>query len=113
MAEVNLTVNGAQYEISCEPGQEVRLQELGVRIDGKVNEIRQVVGQAGQSRLFLMAALMMLDEAESGVGAAPPSSAEDDDIVSKAQDYVADVYDQLAGRLDKISTSLEKASVND
>ena len=98
MSEVTLTINGADYEIACEPGQEDRLRELGARMDLKVSEIAENAGQAGQSRMWLMAALMLIDEIEEARSAGGS--------VEQAQDYVADVFDQMADRINKIADRL-------
>ena len=62
MATVNVTVNGRVYGVGCEDGQEAHVEALAREFDRQVQEVGQQVGQVGDLRLFLMAALMGADE---------------------------------------------------
>jgi len=60
MAQVTLSVNGRPYVVGCEDGQEAHLTELARLFDAQVRQVSQDVGQLGETRLFLMAALLRL-----------------------------------------------------
>lgn len=62
MAQVTLSVNGRPYVVGCEDGQESHLTELARLFDEQVRQVSRDVGQLGETRLFLMAALMLADE---------------------------------------------------
>ena len=62
MAQVNVTVNKQSFRIACEDGQEDRLLDLAKILDNKVSELVGQVGQVGQNRLLVMAALVIADE---------------------------------------------------
>ena len=62
MAQVTLSVNGRPYAVGCEDGQEAHLTELARLFDTQVRQVSQDVGQLGETRLFLMAALLLADE---------------------------------------------------
>ncbi|MBV8133041.1 MAG: cell division protein ZapA [Alphaproteobacteria bacterium] len=62
MGQVNLTINGRSYAITCDDGQEGRIRRLGQYIDAKVAEFVGSVGQVGEARLLLLAALVIADE---------------------------------------------------
>ena len=62
MGQVNLTVNGHPFAVTCEDGQEGRIRRLGQYIDGKVAEFVGSIGQVGEARLLLLAALVIADE---------------------------------------------------
>ena len=62
MAQVTLSVNGRPYVVGCEDGQEAHLTELARLFDTQVRQVSQDVGQLGETRLFLMAALLLADE---------------------------------------------------
>ncbi|MBP2157711.1 MULTISPECIES: cell division protein ZapA [Asticcacaulis] len=62
MAEVTVKVNGKPYTIGCADGQESRVQELARVFDEHVGMVVSDVGSIGEVRLFLMAALLMIDE---------------------------------------------------
>jgi cell division protein ZapA len=62
MAQVTLMVNGRPYAVGCEDGQEQRLKELAGLFDRQVRQVAQDLGQLGETRLFLMGALLLADE---------------------------------------------------
>lgn len=61
MPLVNVTVNDRSYAIACDEGEEDHLRELAAHVDSKVKELAETVGQAGEPRLLLMAALVISD----------------------------------------------------
>lgn len=62
MAQVEVTVNGRVYKITCDNGQEGRLQQLAGYFDRHVVQLSRELGQIGDSRLMLLAALTVCDE---------------------------------------------------
>jgi cell division protein ZapA len=62
MATVNVIVNGRPYSVGCEDGQEAHVAALARDFDRQVKEVGSQVGQVGDLRLFLMAALVTADE---------------------------------------------------
>jgi cell division protein ZapA len=62
MAVVNVMVNGRAYTIACDDGEEDHLRDLAAHVDGRVKELLSSVGQVGDSRLLLMAALLITDD---------------------------------------------------
>ena len=62
MAQVNLKINGRDYLVACEDGEENQLTFLAEYIDHQVENLVKSVGQVGEARLLLMASLMLADE---------------------------------------------------
>jgi cell division protein ZapA len=62
MAQINVEVNGRPYAVGCEDGQEQHLIELARIFDRQVRQVSQDMGQLGDTRLFLMGALLLADE---------------------------------------------------
>lgn len=62
MAQVSVQLNGKSYTVGCEDGQESHLLELARLFDAQVRQVSHSVGQLGETRLFMMAGLMMADE---------------------------------------------------
>jgi cell division protein ZapA len=62
MAQINVEVNGRPYAVGCEDGQEQHLTELAKMFDHQVRQVGQDMGQLGDTRLFLMGALLLADE---------------------------------------------------
>ena len=62
MAQINSTIAGRQFRLACEDGQEEHLQELTKDIDQRIISLRRKFGEIGDTRLTVMAALMVADE---------------------------------------------------
>jgi cell division protein ZapA len=62
MAQVDITVNGRVYKVTCDNGQEQRLQQLANYFDRHVNRLAGELGQIGDARLMLLSALTVCDE---------------------------------------------------
>jgi cell division protein ZapA len=62
MAQLTIEVNGRPYVVGCEDGQEPHLREIAKLFDSQVRQIANDVGALGETRLFLMGALMLADE---------------------------------------------------
>ena len=64
MAKVSLRINGKQYALGCDDGEEERLTLLGNMLDTRVSQLADQFGQIGDLRLMVMAGITMLDEME-------------------------------------------------
>lgn len=62
MAQVNIAINGQSYTVTCDDGQETRLQELAAYFDSHVSRLTGQVGNISDSRLMLLAGLTICDE---------------------------------------------------
>jgi cell division protein ZapA len=62
MSHVNVTINGRQYRMACEEGQEARLLKLAESMESRVESLRGKFGEIGDARLTVMAALTVCDE---------------------------------------------------
>jgi len=67
MAHVSVTINGRQYRMACDDGQENHLARLAYELDQRIARLRADFGEIGDMRLTVMAALIVSDElAEMG-----------------------------------------------
>ena len=97
MAQVDITVNNQNFLIACEDGQEDRLMDLSKIVDDKVGELAAQVGQVGQTRLLVMAALVIADELvdlRETVKLTP---------VQKSDDTAVACIEELSKRIEKIA----------
>jgi len=62
MNHVNVTINGRQYRMACEEGQEARLLKLSESLETRIESLRGKFGEIGDARLTVMAALTVCDE---------------------------------------------------
>ncbi len=62
MAQVDIMVNDRLFKVTCEDGQEERLERLAAHFDRHVQDLSRDLGQIGDTRLFLLSALTICDE---------------------------------------------------
>ena len=62
MNHINVTINGRQYRMACEEGQEVQLLRLAESLESRIATLRGKFGEIGDARLIVMAALTVCDE---------------------------------------------------
>ena len=64
MAEVDITINGRSYRISCKDGEEERIKSLATLINNQVQKLSDKIGQLGEARMILLASLVLLDKSD-------------------------------------------------
>jgi len=62
MANVNVKFNNKEYLLSCDEGQEENLKELAHYLDSKYNNLKKNLGNIGEGKLLLIAAIQMVDD---------------------------------------------------
>ena len=62
MANVNIKFNNKEYLLSCDEGQEENLKELANYLDSKYNNLKKNLGNIGEGKLLLIAAIQMVDD---------------------------------------------------
>ena len=62
MANVSIKFNGKEYLLSCDDGQEEHLEELSLRLNNKFEELKQKLGNIGESKLLLISSITIMDE---------------------------------------------------
>ena len=105
MAQVSVTINGRNYRIACDDGQEAHLTKLAEYIDKRVVELVEAVGQIGDTRLMVMAGLLIADElsdAYDELAALKKNGTETADA-----DAIAANVEALAERIEAIAARLE------
>ena len=64
MAEVDISINGRSYRISCKNGEEERVKSLATLINNQVQKLTEKIGQLGEARMILLASLVLLDKSD-------------------------------------------------
>lgn len=62
MPSVSVSINGKNYRMACDEGQETHLEMLAAEFDGYVNNLKGSFGEIGDQRLTVMAGVMVTDE---------------------------------------------------
>ncbi len=114
MAQVTVSVNGRRYTVGCDDGEEEHVEYLAEFIDKRVRELVEAVGQVGEERLLVMAALLIaedLDQAYSEIEALRARAAGAKEAVRSEPPGGAPeaAVESLAERLESIAAQLENA----
>ena len=113
MPLVNVMVNSRAYTIACDEGEEEHLKDLAAHVDAKAREVLGSVGQVGDTRLLLMAALLIADEhldMSGKAGAGAESEKQSMHLHAEAaESATADMLESAAKRLEDIAARLAHA----
>ena len=108
MPLVNVMVNSRAYTIACDDGEEDHLRALAATVDAKTREVLSSVGQVGDTRLLLMAALLIADEHHGGKNDVVDHTAGHQALPAELEAQVKLAEEQNAAALDQASARLEK-----
>ncbi len=113
MSHLSITINGQNYTIACDDGQEDRIRDLAAGNDTKIQSLVGEEGQVGDNRLLVMAGLLVADELAELKEAAQNSPAQKGsaakDSASGDSTNPAEGIDHLAQRIEAIASRLEQS----
>lgn len=122
MAHVTADIAGRQFRLACEDGQEEHLQALARDIDTRIIDLRRKFGEIGDTRLTVMAALMVADElSEAGrklrlmeeeIAALQDARVVSSDRAKAASAAVVNAFNSAAERLEGITRKLNQTLGN-
>lgn len=98
MGKVSITVNGRAFAVGCEDGEEEAVAALGRQFDAHVSALAGQVGQIGDVRLFLMAALVLADHLR-----------ESERTIETLKSQIAQLQSHGGGKADKRAQAIEEA----
>ncbi len=118
MAAVIVTIAGRTYRLSCDDGEEPRLEELARYVEGKIFAMKDNFKEIGEPRIVVMAALAIADESmdsrgkvETLEGEAAALRAELDaarKTIAELEEKVATALEDAARRIEALSADLQK-----
>jgi cell division protein ZapA len=109
MAQVEIRVNGREYKVTCEDGQEDRLQRLAAYFDKHVTQLSADLGQIGDARLMLLAALTVCDELFDTKERAADLEDATDGLDQETMGGASRAIEAAVARVNEITERLEKA----
>ncbi|KAF2989640.1 cell division protein ZapA [Methylocystis sp. MJC1] len=123
MAAVIVTIAGRTYRLSCDDGEEPRLQKLARYIESKILSMKDSFRDVGEQRIVVMAALSVADEAADSRSKAEALEADvvalraELDAVRKAaaalEERATAAVEDAAQRLERLEADLRKPAVSD
>jgi len=118
MALVTATIAGRQFRLACEDGQEEHLQALAKDIDQRIIDLRAKFGEIGDTRLTVMAALMVADDLseanrrirglEEEIAALKDARVVAADRAKAASDAVVHAFNSASERIESITKKLNQ-----
>jgi cell division protein ZapA len=118
MSHINVTINGRQYRMACEEGQEVRLLKLAESFEQRIQNLRGKFGEIGDARLTVMAALTVCDELLDASSRIPSLEQELEELrgvraaaadrARATQSAVANALNSAADRIEKTTQVLNR-----
>lgn len=129
MAEVEIEIGGRTFEVACQDGEEHFLMTAAAMLDAEAKALTSQIGRMPESRMLLMAGLMLADrtaslddrvrDADARVAdmaarldeaqgrAAPPPERVEVPVVPRA---VTDTLAELAARAEALAAEIEEKS---
>ncbi len=104
MGKVHIVINNRGYDVSCDDGQEAEVGELAQDLARRVDRLAQSVGQIGDARLLLMAALLVADELASAKRELARLAGGGEE-----EEKLAQSLESLASRVEAIAAKMEAA----
>ena len=129
MPEVEIEIGGRRFEVACQPGEEGYLISAASALNEEASNIGQQSGRLSESRMLLMAGLMLADQMgsfkdklakrdveltdarseisklQAKLSASLLSGAENEELVSGFEKTLRDITDKAECLASKISAS--------
>jgi cell division protein ZapA len=122
MTQVSVTINGRQFRMACEDGQEGHLVNLARELDARIGALRTKFGEIGDTRLTVMAAITVADELaeaearikqlEEEIAVLQSAQVATSDHNKAAQAAIASALGAAAERVESITKRLNQAITN-
>jgi cell division protein ZapA len=109
MPMVEVTVNGRRHAVQCGVGEEARVKRLASYIDRRVAELAKGQAQQGDTRLLLMASLLVADELSDAFDEIKRLQSALEERTTENEQQAAAAVEQVARELEAIAARLENA----
>jgi cell division protein ZapA len=123
MVQVSVTINGRQFRVACEDGEEAHLMQLAEDLDQRIGKLRARFGEIGDTRLTVMAALTLADElsetkeklqrSEPELASLQDARMQSAERAKATQAAVAAALNSAAERIENITRRLNEARHDD
>lgn len=101
MPHLSVTINGRDYSVACEEGEQEHLGRLAEYLKVRVDELVESLGQIGDARLLVMASLLISDELSDAYAdlAVARGAVDEVAVTTETENRQADL---LTGKLEKL-----------
>ncbi len=128
MPEIRVSIGGRDFDVACQDGEEHYLRTAARLLDDEAQVLAEQVGRMPESRMLLMAGLMLadktasvedraaeiqaqLDEREAELSALKQAQAEPEKVeVPVVPEAVSETLAELAARAEALAAAVEEKS---
>jgi cell division protein ZapA len=108
MPTVDVTLNGRRHAVQCGEGEEARVKRLASYVDRRIADLARGHLQVGDSRLLIMASIMVADELSDAIDEIKRLQSLVEEKNSSGEQQAAAALTRVAQQLDAIAAQLEK-----
>lgn len=111
MSKAEIEIRGKTFSIACAEGQEERLEALGQKLNARLQELADTIGDVGETRLLVAAGMSLIDELESArPQSADPDLADLQNRITLVERTAAAALSEAASRINTIADRVDRAS---
>ncbi len=109
MPRIDITLASRVYPVTCDAGQEGRVEALAGYVDSKVRQVSATAGaNASEARVLVLTALLLADELFDLKGEAQALRQAQKGLDSKDEDLLVAAVEHLSTRIRDMSTRMER-----
>lgn len=110
MGQITVVVNDQKYSLACRDGEEEHLLSLATYVNDKTKHLVENLGNVGETRLLLMAALLVSDELlETKENMKAIQNGDSGAIKGAIESRLSEILENASDRIEGIAKELEKA----
>lgn len=123
MAAIMVNIAGRAYRLSCDDGEEPRLEQLARYVESKILSMQDNFKEIGEQRILVMAALAIADESADSRGKVEALTLDVAGLraelesarqtIASLEERVSLAVEDAAGRLERLSADLSKPAPRD
>lgn len=108
MPTVEVMLNGRRHAVQCGEGEEARVKRLASYVDRRITDLARGQMQAGDTRLLIMASIMVADELSDAIDEIKRLQSVIEEKSSTSEQQAAAALTRVAQQLDAIAAQLDK-----
>jgi cell division protein ZapA len=108
MAEIDVTVNGHNYRVACEDSEEDHLMSIADHLNAHATRLANELGQVGETRMMLMAGLLVGDELSDALDRVEELEKESS-AAQSASGVSSEVIGKATKRIESIAARIKSA----
>jgi len=98
LAQVTVSINGKDYALACDDGQEESIRAAGALLDASVGKLAARMSRVNDLNLVIMASVMLADDLIR-MRSAPQRDLPDMEELAVALEYLAERAESVASKL--------------